>query len=51
MIFISNVKTLDGFMKHLRDVHNISINGSSDKQKLKTIGYYHGYKGYRYINI
>ena len=36
-------------MKYLREKHNIDINGSLDKQHLKSVGYYHGYKGYRYI--
>lgn len=34
----------------LRDTHNISIGDSKDKRNLINIGYYHGYKGYRYIN-
>lgn len=34
-------------MKHLRD-SGIDINGSSQKRRLKNIGYYHGYKGYRF---
>lgn len=36
-------------MKYLREKHNMSIEGSYDKKRLKNIGYYHGYKGYRYI--
>lgn len=36
-------------MKHLRD-SGISIGGSSQKRKLKNIGYYHGYKGYRFAH-
>lgn len=35
-------------MKHLRDANNIQIKGTSHKQKLRNIGYFHGYKGYRY---
>lgn len=46
---MSNIKTINGLMKYLRDKHRINIEGSSDKLKLKSIGYYHGYKGYRYI--
>lgn len=46
---MSNIKTINGLMKYLRDNHNIEINGSTDKLKLKSVGYYHGYKGYRYI--
>lgn len=34
-------------MKHLRD-SGIDINGSGQKRRLKNIGYYHGYKGYRF---
>jgi abortive infection bacteriophage resistance protein len=41
--------TIDGLMKYLRK-NNIKINGSTQKRKLRNIGYYHGYKGYRFIN-
>lgn len=37
-------------MKYLRDKKGIHIEGSSQKKRLMNIGYYHGYKGYRYIN-
>ena len=40
-------KTLNSLMKHLRD-SGIAIGGSTQKRKLKNIGYYHGYKGYRF---
>ena len=40
-------KTLNSLMKHLRD-GGIDINGSGQKRRLKNIGYYHGYKGYRF---
>ena len=43
-------KTTDALMRYLRDKKGISIGGSSQKRKLMNIGYYHGYKGYRYIN-
>ena len=36
-------------MKYLREKHHIQIKGSSHKKQLKNVGYYHGYKGYRYI--
>ena len=42
------VKTINGLMKHLRAKHAITIGGSSQKQKLRNIGYFHGFKGYRY---
>ena len=44
------VRTTNSLMKYLRDKHNIIIEGSKDKRNLRNIGYYHGYKGYRYIN-
>lgn len=34
-------------MKHLRE-SGIAICGSTQKRRLKNIGYYHGYKGYRF---
>lgn len=40
-------KSLNSLMKHLRD-NGVAIGGSSQKRKLKNIGYYHGYKGYRF---
>ena len=40
-------KTLNSLMKHLRD-SGIDIHGSIQKRRLKNIGYYHGYKGYRF---
>ena len=46
---MGHIKSLNALMKYLREVHNIQIEGSSDKQHLKSVGYFHGYKGYRYI--
>jgi len=43
------VKTINALMKYLRDTHGIAIMGSAQKRKLRNIGYYHGFKGYRYI--
>lgn len=42
-------KTINGLMRHLRDQHGITINGSKNKKELLNMGYYHGYKGYRFI--
>ena len=42
-------KTIKGLMIHLRDDCNININGSKEKLQLTQYGYYHGYKGYRFI--
>lgn len=44
------VRTTNSLMKYLCDNHNINIGDSKDKRNLINIGYYHGYKGYRYIN-
>lgn len=46
---MNNIKSINGLMKYLREHHKIQIEGSADKKCLKNIGYYHGYKGYRYI--
>ena len=43
-------KTTDALMRYLRNNKGIAIGGSHQKRKLMNIGYYHGYKGYRYIN-
>ena len=43
------IKTTNSLMKYLRDKHKINIGGSKDKQNLINMGFYHGYKGYRYI--
>lgn len=40
-------KTLNSLMKHLRNT-GVNIGGSTQKRRLKNIGYYHGYKGYRF---
>lgn len=43
-------KTTDALMRYLRDNKGIIIGGSAQKRKLMNLGYYHGYKGYRYIH-
>lgn len=42
----NSIRTL---MRHLRNNKNISIKGSEQKKQLEVIGYYHSYKGYRFI--
>lgn len=42
-------QTINGLMRHLRNDCNVQINGSYQKQQLISYGYYHGYKGYRFI--
>ena len=41
-------KSINSLMKYLRNHHNIEIKGVVQKRKLRNIGYYHGFKGYRY---
>ena len=41
-------KTINALMVHLRS-KGLNISGSKQKQILKNIGYYHGYKGYRFV--
>lgn len=40
--------TINQLMKYLRTKHSITIK-SSQSQSLRNMGYYHGYKGYRFI--
>ena len=41
-------KNINGLMRHLRD-NGIRIKGSTQKRQLTNVGYYHGYKGYRFF--
>lgn len=42
-------KSINALMRHLREKHGIEISGSSNKRDLMNMGYFHGYKGYRFI--
>lgn len=44
-------KSINALMAYMRDEKNISIHGSTQKLKLRYMGYFHGYKGYRYCSI
>jgi abortive infection bacteriophage resistance protein len=46
---MSKIKNTNSLMKYLRDTHHITVGGSIHKRKLRNIGYYHGFKGYRFI--
>lgn len=46
---MNSPKTINGLMRHLRNDCNIMISGSKQKQQLISYGYYHGYKGYRFV--
>lgn len=46
---MSSPQTINGLMRHLRNNCNIQISGSHQKQQLISYGYYHGYKGYRFV--
>lgn len=41
-------KNINALMKIMRDSKGIQISGKTQKRKLRYMGYYHGYKGYRY---
>ena len=43
-------KSINALMAYMRSEKNIQIGGSIQKKKLRYMGYYHGYKGYRYCN-
>lgn len=43
-------KSINALMAVMRNDKGISINGSLQKKKLRYMGYFHGYKGYRYCN-
>lgn len=43
-------KTIDELMVYLNDLKHIHIDGDVQKKKLRYMGYFHGYKGYRYCN-
>lgn len=43
-----SVKTIDGLMRHLRN-SGVDIKGSKQKRQLVNVGYFHGYKGYRFF--
>lgn len=46
---MSTPQTINGLMRHLRNDCHIQIQGSKQKQQLISYGYYHGYKGYRFV--
>ncbi|WP_317635719.1 Abi family protein [Xylocopilactobacillus apicola] len=41
-------KSTDGLLRHIRKEHNINVNGRKDKLNLQNMGYYHGYKAYKF---
>ena len=42
--------TINQLMKYLRSKHNIAVK-SNQAQDLRNVGYYHGFKGYRFIRV
>lgn len=42
-------KSINALMRHIREDHHITIKGSLDKQHLLNMGYYHGYKAFRFV--
>ncbi len=47
-LMLSKGKSIDGLMRHVRDNHGLSIGGSKEKKELLNMGYYHGYKAYKF---
>lgn len=47
--YVVRGKTINGLMRTLRNKHGIEIGGSKHKKELLNMGYFHGYKGYRFI--
>lgn len=43
-------KSINALMAYMRSEKNISISGTGNKRKLRNMGYFHGYKGYRFCN-
>ena len=41
-------KSINSLMKYMRENKNINISGSLQKRNLRHMGYFHGYKGYRF---
>ncbi|MEI3517716.1 MAG: Abi family protein [Clostridia bacterium] len=46
---MNSPQTINGLMRHLRNDCNVQISGSKQKKQLISYGYYHGYKGYRFV--
>ena len=45
---MKNPKTINSLMAYMRNRKGIKIEGSTQKRKLRYMGYFHGYKGYRF---
>lgn len=45
---MKNPKSINSLMAYMRKSKGIKIEGSTQKRKLRYMGYFHGYKGYRF---
>lgn len=45
----SKKQSINSLMRYMRDEKNINITGSHQKKQLMNIGYFHGFKGYRFV--
>ncbi len=43
---MKNPKTINSLMAYMRKNKGMKIEGSTQKRKLRYMGYFHGYKGY-----
>ena len=41
-------KSLNALMRHMRSSAGVDVRGSAHKRALAHMGYFHGYKGYRF---
>lgn len=48
---MKKTKSINSLMSYMRTNKGINIQGSTHKQKLRYMGYFHGYKGYRYCRV
>src|SRR5699024_1953697 len=46
---VNSGKTINGLMMIIREKHEVEISNSKKKRQLLNMGYFHGYKGYRFI--
>ncbi|HSP47600.1 MAG TPA: Abi family protein [Clostridiaceae bacterium] len=46
---MADTKSINSLMKKMRTETNIAISGSRQKKELLNMGYFHGYKGYRFV--
>lgn len=46
---VTKGKNINGLMRHIRNCHEVEIKNSTQKKSLLNMGYYHGYKRFKFI--